>query len=189
MTILNVCSGCNKTINDLYYLIVGSKFYWHLSCLNCRSCGISLQAHSKCYLINGAFYCCDDYFKLKEHKSSHNECLLINNNNKNESECSTSNCKKCKTQIKANDYVIRLNDNRSNEFLFHMNCFVCFKCNTHISPGHQYGLIGGNVYCSTHYFIEKIGNTLKFYSLFSFLFMLLWTKMHLQFFRSVFFFF
>jgi hypothetical protein len=42
--------------------------------------------------------------------------------------------------------------------LFHINCFVCFKCNVQISPGHQYGLINGNVYCSTHYFIEKIGN-------------------------------
>ena len=153
MTTTRICSGCNQSINDLYFLDVGSKFYWHLTCLKCNDCSCLLELQTKCFLSDGKFYCADDYAKLKRQSSSLAETLSILNNAA-ENSASKNSCRNCKLGISSNEYVIRLKLNSKGEVLFHLNCFFCNDCNKLISPGQQHGILDEKIYCSQHYFAQ-----------------------------------
>jgi hypothetical protein len=66
MTIVKVCSGCGRTIDDAYNLVLDSKYYWHPACLRCSQCSCTLEQLSKCYADKqtGKLYCPSDYAKL-----------------------------------------------------------------------------------------------------------------------------
>ena len=55
----NKCEECGEFIQDLYYFVIASKFYWHIDCLKCNFCGCNLK--SKCFMINRKCYCTEDY--------------------------------------------------------------------------------------------------------------------------------
>lgn len=137
MGIQNMCTICNNQINDLYFLIVGSKLSIHLNCLKCSICFNKLEMESKCFLTNGKFYCA-------EHWQTSSKEIYVNNK---EGLGSNSKCKCCNLKINSNDYAIRcLNDN-----LYHLNCFACIDCKLLIEPGSKYGILNENIYCSRHY--------------------------------------
>jgi hypothetical protein len=151
------CSGCNESINDLYYLTVGDRFHWHESCLKCSQCWCSLQAQSKCYLYKEKFYCFKDYLTIKKDQATttSSSLMIIKDNKEN-----YSNCRSCKQVITFNDYIIRLqddinNNNKNNKFIFHLRCFCCFVCSRLLEPGNPYAIINENIYCQQHYYREK----------------------------------
>lgn len=59
---LTVCHGCRTTIDDRYYLMAVDRS-WHLSCLKCFDCGMSLEQERTCFARYGQIFCKDDYIK------------------------------------------------------------------------------------------------------------------------------
>jgi hypothetical protein len=56
------CQGCLGIIHDRYYLQVTDKA-WHLQCLRCVECKLSLDSQQTCFAKDGLIYCKEDYFK------------------------------------------------------------------------------------------------------------------------------
>ena len=56
------CQGCLAPIHDRYYLLVMERA-WHLNCLRCAACKLSLDSQHSCFAKDGFIYCKDDYFK------------------------------------------------------------------------------------------------------------------------------
>jgi hypothetical protein len=56
------CQGCLSLIHDRYYLLVMDKA-WHLNCLRCADCKLSLDTQQSCFAKDGVIYCKNDYFK------------------------------------------------------------------------------------------------------------------------------
>lgn len=56
------CQSCLQQINDRYYLQVMDKT-WHLNCLRCNDCKLSLDTQQSCFAKDGFIFCKDDYFK------------------------------------------------------------------------------------------------------------------------------
>jgi LIM homeobox protein 2/9 len=59
---LTVCYGCRTLIDDRYYLMAVDRS-WHLSCLKCFDCGMSLEQERTCFARYGQIFCKDDYIK------------------------------------------------------------------------------------------------------------------------------
>lgn len=59
---LTVCYGCRMMIDDRYYLMAVDRC-WHLSCLKCFDCGMSLEQERTCFARFGQIFCKDDYIK------------------------------------------------------------------------------------------------------------------------------
>jgi len=59
---LTVCYGCRTLIDDRYYLMAVDRS-WHLSCLKCFDCGMSLEQERTCFARFGQIFCKDDYIK------------------------------------------------------------------------------------------------------------------------------
>ncbi len=139
MAIVNMCVGCNSPINDMYHLIVGDQFYWHMSCLKCSVCHCMLQMEDKCYMNNGKFFCANDYAAFNQaKKDACNEKAL--------------HCRKCTKQINSNDYVINISERTAGcSSLYHLNCFSCSECQILLSPGHPYGVYNQEIFCTQHY--------------------------------------
>ncbi len=139
MAIVNMCVGCNNPINDMYHLIVGDQFYWHVGCLKCSVCHCMLQMENKCYMNNGKFYCLKDFTGINQaKKEATNDHVL--------------SCRKCTKHINSNDYVINISENpMTNSCVYHMNCFSCSECHVLISPGHPYGTYNQEIFCTNHY--------------------------------------
>ena len=56
------CHGCFCYIQDRYYLLVMDR-PWHIQCLRCADCKLSLDSQQSCFAKDGLIYCKDDYFK------------------------------------------------------------------------------------------------------------------------------
>ena len=163
ITSTNKCAGCNEAITDLYHLIVGSNFYWHLTCLKCSECSCSLQ--TKCYLSHGKFYCSSDFAKLKQLDANNNSSSSNSEHYHHhqhrmetlgESKLSSGavHCPTCLLAINANDYVIKLRRDEvalDKASVYHLNCFLCHECHKLIAPGHQYAIVNERIMCSQHY--------------------------------------
>jgi hypothetical protein len=95
----------------------------------------------------------EDYIRLFMNKKEDEELDLTSfiyekEKNKNNRKCQNKNCcKACKFEINPNDYVLKIQQN----YLYHMNCFVCVECNKLIQPGEKYGLINDDLFCCQHY--------------------------------------
>ena len=59
---LTICHGCRTLIDDRYYLMAVDRS-WHLSCLKCFDCGMSLEQERTCFARFGQIFCKDDYIK------------------------------------------------------------------------------------------------------------------------------
>lgn len=75
---LTVCHGCRTLIDDRYYLMAVDRS-WHLSCLKCFDCGISLEQERTCFARFGQIFCKDDYIKYEDFFLEENEqnCFLL----------------------------------------------------------------------------------------------------------------
>ena len=60
---LTICYGCQALIDDRYYLMAVDRC-WHLSCLKCFDCGMSLEQERTCFARFGQIFCKDDYIKF-----------------------------------------------------------------------------------------------------------------------------
>ena len=56
------CAGCGRSILDRYYLFAVDQ-RWHVSCLKCAACDISLDTEVSCFTKEGKIFCKQDYFK------------------------------------------------------------------------------------------------------------------------------
>lgn len=143
MTLMKVCFGCKNPINDMYYLMVGNDFYWHISCLKCECCQSKMQ--NKCYFDDGKFYCLDDYLKIKQQK------LMQMQYHQQQIDESKNYCNACKQLFNQNEYILNI---QQQQYRYHIGCFVCTECQKQIPPGDQYGILNQLIYCSIHYNIK-----------------------------------
>ncbi|RNA43173.1 LIM homeobox Lhx2 isoform X2, partial [Brachionus plicatilis] len=118
------CQQCMQFIQDRYYLQVMDKT-WHLNCLRCADCKLSLDSQQTCFAKDGLIYCKDDYYKRFPRK-----------------------CNNCFQAINPNEFVMR-----SRQFIFHLNCFKCMVCERQLNTGEEYGINckDGSIYCRVHY--------------------------------------
>jgi hypothetical protein len=56
------CAGCGQGIRDRYYLFAVDQ-NWHVSCLKCHSCHVSLDSEVSCFTKEGKIFCKQDYFR------------------------------------------------------------------------------------------------------------------------------
>ena len=56
------CNGCLCLIQDRYYLLVMDRA-WHLNCLRCYDCKLSLDSQQSCFAKDGVIYCKEDYIR------------------------------------------------------------------------------------------------------------------------------
>ena len=60
LTMLMVCTHCEKPILDKYVLTVLEK-PWHPNCVRCTECGAFLN--EKCFSRDGKIYCKEDFYR------------------------------------------------------------------------------------------------------------------------------
>ena len=59
----NECTGCRRSIFERYFLFVGDQRF-HVSCLKCIVCHVSLDTEVSCFSRDGKIYCKQDYYRL-----------------------------------------------------------------------------------------------------------------------------
>ncbi|KRY32038.1 LIM homeobox transcription factor 1-alpha [Trichinella spiralis] len=103
------CVACKMPINDRFMLNVAGNF-WHERCLVCSICGLELSLAPSCFLRDGKVLCRGDYLRIYGSK-----------------------CAKCALPLNPSDFV-----QRSQDRIFHMNCFGCSICGKLLQPGDEY---------------------------------------------------
>jgi len=124
---LTVCYGCRTLIDDRYYLMAVDRS-WHLSCLKCYDCGMSLEQERTCFARYGQIFCKDDYIKRY--------CSRI--------------CTRCHAIIRQDEVILR-----AKQFIFHLDCFTCVTCNIPLHPGDEFGLKDDLIFCRHHFFEQQ----------------------------------
>ncbi|XP_073945640.1 LIM/homeobox protein Lhx9-like [Choristoneura fumiferana] len=117
------CAGCGSRITDRYYLLALER-RWHTPCLRCCECKMPLDSEQRCYARDSNIFCKNDYFRLYGSKR----------------------CARCNTTISASELVMRARD-----LVFHVHCFSCALCSTHLNKGDTFGIRDSAVYCRLHY--------------------------------------
>ncbi|XP_076352158.1 LIM/homeobox protein Lhx9-like isoform X2 [Tachypleus tridentatus] len=117
------CAGCGGKIADRYYLLAVDR-QWHVRCLKCCECKLTLDSELTCFSRDGNIYCKEDYYRL----------------------FAVKRCARCQQGIFANELVMRARD-----LVYHVHCFTCAWCNTVLTQGDYFGLKDNLVYCRTHY--------------------------------------
>ncbi|XP_051525562.1 LIM/homeobox protein Lhx6 [Myxocyprinus asiaticus] len=117
-----MCARCTREILDRHLLRVNG-LTWHLKCLQCSVCAVSLDQHNSCFIRNKDIFCKTDY----------NSAFGIK-------------CARCGHQVSANDWVRRAGNN-----IYHLACFACFSCQRQLSTGEEFGLVENQVLCRIHY--------------------------------------
>ncbi|CRL06681.1 CLUMA_CG019478, isoform A [Clunio marinus] len=112
-----ICEGCSQKIHDRYYLRVADT-NWHEACLTCNICHLLLNY--KCYVRNSKLYCKDDYYRIYGTK-----------------------CYRCCEKINPDELVMRVQEN----YVYHVNCFICCSCNQPLQKGEQFAIRGGQLIC------------------------------------------
>lgn len=56
------CYGCGSCITDRYYLLALDE-KWHMCCLKCCVCKVSLDSEVSCFTRDSRIYCKEDYYK------------------------------------------------------------------------------------------------------------------------------
>ncbi|CAM4537834.1 unnamed protein product [Leuciscus chuanchicus] len=116
-----ICARCGTEIVDRQVLKVNG-LTWHLKCLQCSVCAVSLGHHNSCFIRNKEIFCRKDY----------NSTFGI--------------CVRCGHQVSANDWV-----RRAGNSIYHLTCFACFFCKRQLSTGEEFGLMENQVLCRIHY--------------------------------------
>ncbi|KAL3872016.1 hypothetical protein ACJMK2_039987 [Sinanodonta woodiana] len=118
-----ICAGCGCRILERYFLYAADK-QWHVHCLRCADCKLSLDTELTCFAREGHIYCKEDYYRRFGAKR----------------------CARCQMGILANELIMRARD-----CVYHLSCFVCASCNKPLTTGDQFGMISGLIYCRTDY--------------------------------------
>ncbi|CAF1035271.1 unnamed protein product [Adineta ricciae] len=126
-TMSTVCYGCHTLIDDRYYLMAVDRC-WHLSCLKCCDCGISLEQERTCFSRFGQIFCKDDYIKRY--------CSRV--------------CTRCHAMIRQDEVILR-----AKQYIFHLDCFTCVTCNVPLHPGDEFGLKDDLIFCRHHFFDQQ----------------------------------
>lgn len=147
------CAGCGGKIAERFFLHALDR-YWHNGCLKCSCCSAMLaDIGSSCYTRSGMILCKTDYSRMFG--------------------CSGA-CSACGQTIPANEFVMRTtsqqqsptgpaggngpqgNNQANNQnhlahqvqhHVFHMKCFACSKCGSHLRPGDRYYMLAGSLVC------------------------------------------
>ncbi len=106
-----ICGGCERRIDDLYTFNLLDK-QWHAQCIRCHACGVNLT--DKCFYSHGQIYCRDDYFRRFGPR-----------------------CAGCGGFIASTDLVHRRRVSKSQDMVFHLQCFKCCMCQRVISGGDE----------------------------------------------------
>ncbi|XP_013779804.2 LIM/homeobox protein Lhx2-like [Limulus polyphemus] len=118
-----VCAGCGGTIADRYYLLAVDR-QWHVRCLKCCECKLTLDSELTCFSRDGNIYCREDYYRM----------------------FSVKLCARCHLVIASNELVMC-----AREFVYHLHCFTCATCNKSFTKGEYFGLKDNIIYCRLHY--------------------------------------
>uniref|UniRef100_H2Z1L7 LIM zinc-binding domain-containing protein n=1 Tax=Ciona savignyi TaxID=51511 RepID=H2Z1L7_CIOSA len=115
------CAGCQQIIVDRSFLLVENN-YWHLTCLNCCACAVSLDGSQSCFVKEGRVYCRHDYQRL----------------------FSSQACSHCGVFIEPHELVMRV-----HEHVYHANykCFSCCVCQRPLTTGQQFVADHPNLIC------------------------------------------
>lgn len=61
----DICFGCRDYIFDKHLLRVGGGQSWHINCLRCHACKLSLGHASSCYVKDDLAHCKSCYQRFK----------------------------------------------------------------------------------------------------------------------------
>uniref|UniRef100_A0A3Q0KBL9 Lim homeobox protein n=1 Tax=Schistosoma mansoni TaxID=6183 RepID=A0A3Q0KBL9_SCHMA len=114
------CTSCHHCIHDKLFLCMDNK-YWHLNCLRCYKCGITLQWEKTCFVKNDMVFCREHYKRL-------------------------SSCFRCGIKLNKNDLIFQVN----YDTLYHESCFTCYTCGRLLKYGDTYILENQTIQCSSH---------------------------------------
>ncbi|VDP45430.1 unnamed protein product [Soboliphyme baturini] len=118
----SLCAGCQLKIKDQFYLLV-ADLTWHIQCLRCCVCRVSLETELTCFTREGLIFCKEDYYKQFSKR-----------------------CTRCNRILSPKDLVMR-----AKEHIFHVHCFSCIDCAVPLMPGELFGLgQNGILYCKEH---------------------------------------
>lgn len=139
-----VCAGCNSKIMDRY-LLKAMERHWHNGCLKCHICQSNLaDIGTSCFIKDSMILCKQDYMRIFG---------------------SSGLCSGCRQTIPANEMVMRaggpmLNSSSANtrlqSFVYHIDCFVCCKCNVRLVAGDKYCVMNnGTLVCEKDWHVFK----------------------------------
>uniref|UniRef100_A0A8C0G607 ISL2 protein n=1 Tax=Chelonoidis abingdonii TaxID=106734 RepID=A0A8C0G607_CHEAB len=116
------CAGCGGKIRGPFLLHVAPDTEWHMGCLRCSCCQLSLAHSPTCFLRDGRVYCRADYLRLFSMR-----------------------CTRCRETLLPSDLVLR-----ARGAVYHQACFRCSLCQRQLLPGEQFALQLDGLYCSMH---------------------------------------
>ncbi|XP_049547689.1 LIM homeobox transcription factor 1-alpha [Anopheles darlingi] len=151
------CAGCGGKITERFFLHALDR-YWHNSCLKCSCCGAMLaDIGSSCYTRSGMILCKADYSRLfgsgacsachqtipaNEFVMRTTSHTTINNNVNNAANNNNNN-----QNGTANNNNNNNGQSVPQHHVFHLKCFQCSKCGSHLVQGDRYYMLGGSLVC------------------------------------------
>lgn len=137
------CAGCGLGITDRYYLFAVDQ-HWHVSCLKCDSCQVSLDSEVSCFTREGKIFCKADYYRYVDLNPT-DWVMFIHYRH-----FAVKRCTRCGQGIYATDVVMKIRDGN----VYHLSCFTCCWCNIPLSQGDYFGMNGNLVYCRAHFIMR-----------------------------------
>lgn len=123
---LKECAGCNGKIVERFLLHALDR-YWHHGCLKCACCGQALADMGRSFYFKGGMILCkSDYTRMFG---------------------SGGACAACGQAIPASEFVMRTNAPQQPLHVFHIKCFACSKCGSHLMQGDRYYMLAGSLVC------------------------------------------
>ncbi|KAG6934900.1 insulin protein enhancer protein ISL-2-like [Chelydra serpentina] len=116
------CAGCGGKIRGPFLLRVAPDTEWHMGCLRCSCCRLSLAHSPTCFLRDGSVYCRADYLRLFSTRCAH-----------------------CRETLLPSDLVLR-----ARGAVYHQACFRCALCQRRLLPGERFALQPDGLYCTLH---------------------------------------
>ncbi|KAK2714871.1 LIM domain transcription factor LMO4.2-like [Artemia franciscana] len=127
-----ICAGCGNKILERFLLHALDRF-WHHCCLTCSCCSARLfELATSCFTRGGMILCKNDYLRLFGVSGA---------------------CSACGQNIPPSEFVMRaatLSPDQHQhhlDYVYHVKCFSCTKCQNRLVPGDRYALIGGSLVC------------------------------------------
>ncbi|RVE53318.1 hypothetical protein evm_002151 [Chilo suppressalis] len=123
---LKECAGCGGKIVERFLLHALDR-YWHHGCLKCTCCGQALADMGRSFYFKGGMILCkSDYTRMFG---------------------SGGACAACGQAIPASEFVMRTNAPQQPLHVFHIKCFACSKCGSHLMQGDRYYMLAGSLVC------------------------------------------